>query len=136
MPSPFFTDLFRALGPGLRVVRRPRAVQYASSKRYARDLEPPRVTPWARALPRALLRGVPPPPAPAGGGDAPEEEGARLVRAAGEWSKLMEAVKEHQRLLLESGVGLDIDPRERIKINARRSGLEAPKFFDEKDFLL
>lgn len=47
------------------------------------------------------------------------------------WDALRAAVVQHQRLLAENGIGKEVSERDRIRVNARRVGLEAPPFADE-----
>lgn len=49
------------------------------------------------------------------------------------WEALRVAVVNHQRILLENGIGRQVDERERIRVNAKRVGLEAPLFADEAE---
>ena len=43
----------------------------------------------------------------------------------------MDAVDKHQELLKQNNIGVEVEERERILVNARRVGLEAPPFADE-----
>lgn len=65
---------------------------------------------------------------------------ATSLRAAGApdnvvsvWHGLRAAVSRHQRLLLENGIGKEVSERDRVRVNARRVGLEAPLFADEAE---
>lgn len=49
------------------------------------------------------------------------------------WKKLVDSVGKHQELLKDNKIGLAVDERERIRVNARRVGLEAPPFADEAE---
>lgn len=44
---------------------------------------------------------------------------------------MQSAVKEHQRLLAENNIGAEVCERDRVRVNARRVGLQAPLFADE-----
>mmetsp|Transcript_7713 Transcript_7713/g.23352 ORF Transcript_7713/g.23352 Transcript_7713/m.23352 type:complete len:136 (+) Transcript_7713:2356-2763(+) len=59
------------------------------------------------------------------------EEPKRARAACDEFFNLIEAVKTHQELLRANGIGVEVSERERIKVNARRVGLEAPAYLDE-----
>jgi len=48
-----------------------------------------------------------------------------------QWGILRTAVRTHQKLLAEEGIGLEVNERDRVRVNARRVGLEAPLFADE-----
>jgi hypothetical protein len=68
---------------------------------------------------------------------------AGRLRAAGapetlveSWHALRKAVASHQVLLREEGIGVEVNERDRVRVNARRVGLEAPAFADELDFFL
>lgn len=39
----------------------------------------------------------------------------------------------HQQLLLDNGIGKEVSERDRVRVNARRVGLEAPLFADEAE---
>lgn len=63
---------------------------------------------------------------------------ATALRAAGasdkavaSWHELRAAIGRHQQLLAENGIGQEVSQRDRIRVNARRVGLEAPMFADE-----
>jgi hypothetical protein len=56
--------------------------------------------------------------------------------AVGAFSSLRHAVALHQSLLRDEGIGVEVDERDRVRVNARRVGLEAPSFADELDFAL
>lgn len=63
---------------------------------------------------------------------------ATALRAAGasdrvvaSWHELRAAIGQHQRLLAENGIGQEVSERDRVRVNARRVGLEAPLFADE-----
>lgn len=65
---------------------------------------------------------------------------ATALRAAGAsdnvvsvWHGLRSAVARHQRLLLQNGIGTEVSERDRVRVNARRVGLEAPLFADEAE---
>lgn len=65
---------------------------------------------------------------------------ATALRAAGAsdnvasvWHGLRSAVARHQRLLLDNGIGKEVSERDRVRVNARRVGLEAPLFADEAE---
>lgn len=65
---------------------------------------------------------------------------ATALRAAGasdaavaSWHALRGAVSRHQRLLTENGIGIEVSERDRVRVNARRVGLEAPLFADEAE---
>lgn len=65
---------------------------------------------------------------------------ATALRAAGApdnvvsvWHGLRAAVSRHQRLLLDNGIGKEVSERDRVRVNARRVGLEAPLFADEAE---
>lgn len=47
------------------------------------------------------------------------------------WTALRAAVARHQGLLADNGIGREISERDRVRVNARRVGLEAPLFADE-----
>lgn len=47
------------------------------------------------------------------------------------WTALRAAVAQHQRILAENGIGKEVSERDRVRVNARRVGLEAPPFADE-----
>lgn len=47
------------------------------------------------------------------------------------WQALRSAVSAHQNILAENGIGREVSERDRIRVNARRVGLEAPMFADE-----
>ncbi len=49
------------------------------------------------------------------------------------WEGLRAAIFKHQRLLIENGIGVEVSERDRIRVNARRVGLEAPLFADEAE---
>ena len=49
------------------------------------------------------------------------------------WHALRAAVAKHQKLLAENGIGKEVSERDRIRVNARRVGLEAPMFADEAE---
>uniref|UniRef100_A0A7S0G732 Uncharacterized protein n=2 Tax=Rhodosorus marinus TaxID=101924 RepID=A0A7S0G732_9RHOD len=51
--------------------------------------------------------------------------------ANGEFKVLLNAVREHQELLKQNNIGVEISQRERIKVNANRVGLESPTYLDE-----
>jgi hypothetical protein len=68
---------------------------------------------------------------------------AARLRAAGvpetlveSWHALRKAVASHQVLLREEGIGVEVNERDRVRVNARRVGLEAPAFADELDFFM
>ncbi|KAJ8902408.1 hypothetical protein NDN08_006813 [Rhodosorus marinus] len=48
-----------------------------------------------------------------------------------EFKVLLNAVRDHQELLKQNNIGVEISQRERIKVNANRVGLEAPTYLDE-----
>jgi hypothetical protein len=50
------------------------------------------------------------------------------------WRTLRSAIASHQGLLREEGIGVEVNERDRVRVNARRVGLEAPAFADEADF--
>lgn len=50
------------------------------------------------------------------------------------WRALRTAIASHQGLLKEAGIGVEVNERDRVRVNARRVGLEAPLFADETDF--
>lgn len=56
---------------------------------------------------------------------------ARVVEC---FKNLRASVALHQSLLRDEGIGVEVDERERVRVNARRVGLEAPLFADETDF--
>lgn len=56
---------------------------------------------------------------------------ARVVES---FKNLRASVALHQSLLRDEGIGVEVDERERVRVNARRVGLEAPLFADETDF--
>jgi hypothetical protein len=56
------------------------------------------------------------------------------ARAVAAWRTLRAAVVDHQRLLRDEGIGVEVDERDRVRVNARRVGLQAPLFADETDF--
>lgn len=47
------------------------------------------------------------------------------------WETLRTAISAHQKLLEENGIGKQVSERDRVRVNARRVGLEAPLFADE-----
>lgn len=47
------------------------------------------------------------------------------------WESLQTAIANHQTLLTDNGIGREVDERDRVRVNARRVGLEAPLFADE-----
>lgn len=47
------------------------------------------------------------------------------------WQALRSAVASHQKILSENGIGKEVSERDRIRVNARRVGLQAPMFADE-----
>lgn len=47
------------------------------------------------------------------------------------WQALRSAVLSHQKILADNGIGREVSERDRIRVNARRVGLEAPMFADE-----
>lgn len=49
------------------------------------------------------------------------------------WEMLRTAIFKHQRLLIENGIGVEVSERDRVRVNARRVGLEAPLFADEAE---
>lgn len=49
------------------------------------------------------------------------------------WHALRAAITTHQRLLTEYGIGKEVSERDRVRVNARRVGLEAPPFADEAE---
>lgn len=49
------------------------------------------------------------------------------------WGALRAAVQAHQRLLTDNGIGVEVCERERVRVNARRVGLQAPMFADEAE---
>ena len=49
------------------------------------------------------------------------------------WKTLRTAVANHQQLLLDNGIGKEVSERDRLRVNARRVGLEAPMFADEAE---
>lgn len=51
-----------------------------------------------------------------------------------EWCTLRSAITAHQELLRAEGIGVFVSERDRVRVNARRVGLEAPAFADELDF--
>mmetsp|Transcript_10549 Transcript_10549/g.43956 ORF Transcript_10549/g.43956 Transcript_10549/m.43956 type:complete len:123 (-) Transcript_10549:2669-3037(-) len=51
--------------------------------------------------------------------------------ANGEFKVLLNAVRDHQELLKQNNIGVEVSQRERIKVNANRVGLEAPTYLDE-----
>lgn len=65
---------------------------------------------------------------------------ARLVQTGappelvGAWRVLRGAIGTHQKLLREEGIGISVNERDRVRVNARRVGLEAPAFADEVMF--
>lgn len=63
---------------------------------------------------------------------------ATALRSAGasdasvnSWHALRVAINNHQRALLENGIGKTTSERDRVRVNAKRVGLEAPMFADE-----
>mmetsp|Transcript_12112 Transcript_12112/g.20684 ORF Transcript_12112/g.20684 Transcript_12112/m.20684 type:complete len:171 (-) Transcript_12112:72-584(-) len=50
-----------------------------------------------------------------------------------EYRLLVEAMMENQQALRDNRIGLEVDERERLKVNARRVGLHHPAFSDEED---
>jgi hypothetical protein len=54
--------------------------------------------------------------------------------AVSAWRTLRTAVVSHQRLLRDEGIGVEVSERDRVRVNARRVGLQAPLFADETDF--
>lgn len=54
-------------------------------------------------------------------------------QAVQRWSVLREKVALHQRLLSENGIGVEVSERDRVRVNARRVGLEAPLFAEEAE---
>lgn len=54
----------------------------------------------------------------------------RIVKS---WETLRTAVATHQKLLAENGIGKNTSERDRVRVNARRVGLEAPLFADEAE---
>ncbi|GAB0490714.1 hypothetical protein MMPV_001951 [Pyropia vietnamensis] len=67
-----------------------------------------------------------PPPLTAGGDSA--HHSLDILSA---WQRLRSAGRRHAAVLTAAGVGVDVDERERIRVNARRVGLQAPAFSDE-----
>lgn len=63
------------------------------------------------------------------------EAGAPQTLVTG-WHSLRAAIASHQKLLLDNGIGKEVSERERVRVNARRVGLEAPPFADEADATL
>lgn len=53
-------------------------------------------------------------------------------RAVSSWHTLRAAVSRHQGLLCDNGIGREVSERDRVRVNARRVGLEAPPFADEQ----
>lgn len=49
------------------------------------------------------------------------------------WNALRVAISKHQKLLAENGIGKEVSERDRVRVNARRVGLEAPPFADETE---
>lgn len=49
------------------------------------------------------------------------------------WKSLRTAIATHQKLLEENGIGTQVSQRDRVRVNARRVGLEAPLFADEAE---
>lgn len=49
------------------------------------------------------------------------------------WRMLRTAVGTHQQLLSDNGIGKEVNERDRVRVNARRVGLEAPPFADEAE---
>lgn len=70
-----------------------------------------KLAPWARALSEA---GAP-----------------KLIVAR--WEALQKAIGRHQALLAQHGIGEEVSERDRVRVNARRVGLEAPLFADEAE---
>lgn len=46
---------------------------------------------------------------------------------------LRASVEKHQELLALDGIGVEVSERDRVRVNARRVGLEAPLFADEAE---
>lgn len=55
-------------------------------------------------------------------------------RTVAAWRALRTAITSHQGLLRDEGIGVEVSERERVRVNARRVGLQAPLFADETDF--
>lgn len=53
----------------------------------------------------------------------------KLMRS---WDELRAVVSRHQALLRANGIGVEVSDRDRVRVNARRVGLEAPPFADEQ----
>lgn len=49
------------------------------------------------------------------------------------WEVMRSAVVAHQSLLEENGIGVEVSERDRVRVNARRVGLQAPLFADEAE---
>lgn len=54
-------------------------------------------------------------------------------RLLSSWQTLRTAIGTHQKLLAENGIGVEVSERDRVRVNARRVGLEAPLFADEAE---
>lgn len=67
----------------------------------------------------AAVGAVPPPPLVAGGDGA--HHPPDILSA---WQRLRSAGRCHAAVLTAAGVGVDVDERERIRVNARRVGLQ------------
>lgn len=74
------------------------------------------------------------------GVDAAAKWAERLVAAGAPertvtaWRTLRTAIASHQGLLRDEGIGVEVSERDRVRVNARRVGLQAPLFADETDF--
>ena len=53
--------------------------------------------------------------------------------AMSSWRSLVQSVEKHQELLQQNNIGVEVKERDRIRVNARRVGLEAPPFADEAE---
>lgn len=65
---------------------------------------------------------------------------AQALRKAGvgramvaRFTALRSSVETHQELLALDGIGVEVSERDRVRVNARRVGLEAPLFADEAE---
>lgn len=49
------------------------------------------------------------------------------------FTALRSCVATHQELLALDGIGVEVSERDRVRVNARRVGLDAPLFADEAE---
>lgn len=62
-------------------------------------------------------------------------EAGAPTKVVARWEALRAAIVRHQSLLADHGIGKEVSERDRVRVNARRVGLEAPLFADEAQLL-